>query len=504
MPHHSATLPDLTGEFVDGGALLLLHLLGSGSYGKVYKAIDTTSPADNPTYYAVKCMHRYKPGSREEKMQLNELAIHGMLDDHPRVITMHRIFTSDYFVFVVLELCAGGDLFSAIADQQVFRGNAALVKSVLGELLDAVEFCHRNSVFHRDIKPENILCSPEGTDIRLADFGLATQVNVSAQFGCGSRRYMSPESIDREFTSGCYSARQSDLWAVSVIFATMISGHAPWSSAVITDPGFTAFLDDDDIMLKTLRLTRPTNALLKRCFDLEPRNRPTLPEFRAAVNKIDTFSVEKVVRRAPPAPAPVPRVPVSISHSLALEWRVASPVPAAEDCPTPRPACPPIYAPRPVRPTAHANPFTLGSTSAFSFSSSIVVHLASASSPSSSSPCPAPSSLPTSLPSSGPSIPSLATAAESSTPATPATRPAMLPVSVPLKSIPSPVDSVSLLPALPPRAYIPHVHARMPAPVAVKPIAIPAPSHTVASNARPTLPTRRQFLAGRGRQIAEK
>ncbi|KAJ7619767.1 kinase-like domain-containing protein, partial [Mycena polygramma] len=241
MPHHSATLPDLTGEFVDGGSLLLLHPLGSGSYGKVYKAIDTASPADDPTYYAVKCMQRYKPGSREEKMQLNELTIHSMLDDHPRVITLHRIFTSDHFVFVVLELCAGGDFSNAMADQQVFRGNPARIKSALGELLDAVEFCHRNSVFHRDIKPENILCSPEGTDIRLADFGLATQINVSAQFGCGSRRYMSPESIDREFTSGCYSARQSDLWAVSVIFTTMISGHAPWSSAVITDPGFTAF-----------------------------------------------------------------------------------------------------------------------------------------------------------------------------------------------------------------------------------------------------------------------
>ncbi|KAJ7661300.1 kinase-like domain-containing protein [Mycena polygramma] len=491
MPHHSATLPDLTGEFVDGGSLLLLHLLGSGSYGKVYKAIDTTSPADDPTYYAVKCMHRYKPGSREEKMQLNELTIHGMLDDHPRVITLHRIFTSDHFVFVVLELCAGGDLFNAMADQQVFRGNPTRIKSVLGELLDAVEFCHRNSVFHRDIKPENILCSPEGTDIRLADFGLATQVNVSAQFGCGSRRYMSPESIDREFTSGCYSARQSDLWAVSVIFATMISGHAPWSSAVITDPGFTAFLDDDDILLKTLKLTRPANALLKRCFDLDPRNRPTLPEFRAAVNKIDTFSVEKV-RRAPPAP--VPRAPVSVSHSLALEWRVASPLPAAEDCPTPRPACPPIYASRPVKPTAHANPFTLGSTSAFTFSSSIVVHLASSPHPTASTP-------PTSLPSSGPSIPSLATAAESSTPATPATLPTdAAPLSV--KSIPSPVDSVSLLPALPPRAYL--AHARMPAPLAVKPIAIPAAYHTVAANARPTLPTRRQFLAGRGLQIAGK
>ncbi|KAJ7629200.1 hypothetical protein DFH06DRAFT_1006223, partial [Mycena polygramma] len=80
----------------------------------------------------------------------------------------------------------------AMADQQAFRRNGKRIKSTLGELalLDAAEFCHRNSAFHRDITPENTLCSPDGFVIRLVDFGLATKVKVSAQFGCRSRRYM--------------------------------------------------------------------------------------------------------------------------------------------------------------------------------------------------------------------------------------------------------------------------------------------------------------------------
>ncbi|KAJ7086639.1 kinase-like domain-containing protein, partial [Mycena epipterygia] len=286
FPSASDTLPDLTGEFIDDGALELLRLLGSGAYGKVYKALDTTSSPDSPLYYAVKCMHRYEVDSRDAKIQENELAVHRMVSDHPRIITFHRQFSTDEFVFVVLELSPGGDFFNAMVDRQCYRSNPVLIKKVFGELLDAVEFCHRNSVFHRDLKPENILCNSAGTDIRLADFGLATQLAVSSQFGCGSRFYMSPA-----YSGGCYSARHSDLWALSVIFTSMISCRHPWHTAEPSDRGFAAFRSDDNYLLKALRLTRPASALLKRCFHMNPLRRPTLSQFRDAVNSIESFSL---------------------------------------------------------------------------------------------------------------------------------------------------------------------------------------------------------------------
>ncbi|KAJ7653934.1 kinase-like domain-containing protein, partial [Mycena polygramma] len=289
---HSALLPDLTGEFIDDGSLLLVRLLGSGSFGKVYKALDTASPADDPVYYAVKCMHLYELGSLEAEIQAKELRIHAMLDDHPGVITLHRVCATEEFVFAVLELATGGDLYSAMADRQCFRGNPTLIKQVLGEILDAVEFCHRNGVYHRDIKPENILCSPAGTDIRLADFGLATENGVSTSFGCGTRNYTTPgafKSMDPE--SSGYSPRHSDLWAVSVIFASMISGRSVWMSADMSDPWYAAFRANEDAHLSALKITRPANDLLKRCFHLNPRRRPTLEEFREAVNDIDSFSL---------------------------------------------------------------------------------------------------------------------------------------------------------------------------------------------------------------------
>ncbi|KAJ6583988.1 kinase-like domain-containing protein, partial [Mycena vulgaris] len=285
-PSAAQLLPDLTGDFIDDGSLELLCLIGAGSYGKVYRAVDTMSSPDAPIHYAVKCMPRYKPDSRDAKIQENELMIHRMVSDHPRVITFHRHFSTDEFVFVVLELCTGGDFFNALVARQCYRSNPTLIKKAFGEILDAVEFCHRNSVYHRDLKPENILCNSAGTEIRLADFGLATQIGVSTQFGCGSRFYMSPA-----FANGCYSARHSDAWALSVIFTNMISGRHPWFRADFSDPGFAAFRSNSNYLLKALKITRPANALLQRCFHMNPLRRPTLPEFRDAINAMEYFSL---------------------------------------------------------------------------------------------------------------------------------------------------------------------------------------------------------------------
>ncbi|KAF7367328.1 Protein kinase domain-containing protein [Mycena sanguinolenta] len=286
MPSTSYLLPDQTEEFIDDGYLQLLTLLESGAYGKVYKAVDTTSPSEDPAYYAVKCMPRFKRGTRELELQDNEISLHRMVSDHPGVITFHRHFYTAAFAFVVLDFCSGGDFFDVL----VSRGHPTLIKKAFGELLDAVEFIHKNSIYHRDLKPENIFCNSAGTDIRLADFGLSTQISVSTQFGCGSKFYMSPESMTR--ANPCYSAGHSDLWALSIILTNMISGRYPWHSADLSDSGFVAFRTDSRYLIRALKLTRPANDLLQWCFNANPLRRPTLAQFREALDAIDSFSLE--------------------------------------------------------------------------------------------------------------------------------------------------------------------------------------------------------------------
>ncbi|KAJ7634489.1 kinase-like domain-containing protein [Roridomyces roridus] len=321
MPSSSASdlLPDLTRHFVDDGSVQLLSLIGSGGYGKVYKAWD----GDIKEHVAVKVMPTYEPGSRSARAQANELELHQMLNGQPGVVTLIRYFTEDDLLFVVLELAAD-DLAAAISERRVFHNNTPLIKNTLGELIDAVERMHECGVYHRDIKPQNILCDAEGSHIRLADFGLATRDELSQQLGCGTRIYMSPglflslplscsllihhtESLNP--TKDSYSPRQSDLWALAILFTIMICERTPWQSAEPTDTGFAAFCDDPCYLLDALPITRPTFHLLERCFHPDPLERPSLEQFRDAISGIEVFT------ETPRASAP----PLSTG-----EWAVAS------------------------------------------------------------------------------------------------------------------------------------------------------------------------------------
>ncbi|KAJ7799168.1 hypothetical protein B0H14DRAFT_3491883 [Mycena olivaceomarginata] len=115
-----------------------MEILGAGNYGVVYKALDTTSPPTDPIHYAVKCLGVVAPNATQGSHQ------------DEREIALHTRAASS----IVLELSAGGNLFDAI-DTGVFRDNDTF----------------------------NILCSADGGDIRIADFGLATDCAFSSSTG---------------------------------------------------------------------------------------------------------------------------------------------------------------------------------------------------------------------------------------------------------------------------------------------------------------------------------
>ncbi|KAJ7167982.1 kinase-like domain-containing protein [Mycena filopes] len=270
---HSSRLPNLTGAFVDEGYLQLVQLLACGGFAKVYKALDTASPPENPVFYAVKCMQNGAPGSLLVSTLKNETD--NMLD---------LIFRG-----------------------QVYVDRPALVKQAFLEVLDAVAQCHDAGVFHRDIKPQNILCTSAGTGIRLADFGMTTREDESTVFRCGTLAYMSPECVDSTRVS--YSPRQSHLWALAVLLLNLATGTVPWLNTT-SDPRFAAYrADEDAYLLHTLHLTRAAADLFRWCFTADPATLPTLQQMRDAVLNIERFSLADMLPRAdavasPPAAKP--------------------------------------------------------------------------------------------------------------------------------------------------------------------------------------------------------
>ncbi|KAJ7749580.1 kinase-like domain-containing protein, partial [Mycena maculata] len=267
----SDSLPNLTGHLVDEGRLRLIEVLGAGSYGVVYKALDVTSPPDAPAHYAVKCLGY---GSRYD---IREIELHAICSPHACVISLHRQFYTHGCLCVVLELSAC-DLWAAV-DDGVFHNNNTLVKQTFIELLDAVRFCHQRGVHHRDLKPENILCSTDGSSIRIADFGLAVDDELPCSDPAGTAAYMTPEmfTLGRK---GTYEPAQSDIWACCIILLNLMSGDFPWRKAIDSDHGWDAFLTDGDYLRRTFPISDELNELLERCFRPVAHTRPTLLQLR--------------------------------------------------------------------------------------------------------------------------------------------------------------------------------------------------------------------------------
>ncbi|KAJ6539457.1 kinase-like domain-containing protein [Mycena capillaripes] len=284
----SALLPDFLGEIVDGGRLKLVERLGSGSQGVVYKALDTTSTTDNPIYYAVKCLKKHPVGSKEAISQVRELKLHKMVSHHPNIVTLHRHFSDGKHIFLVLDFSVGGDLFLGIRHKRHFHRDTPRIKQVFVQILDAVQYCHNNKVFHRDLKPENILCDTDGSNIRLADFGLATDRTICHDHGIGSHFYMSPESIHAEH-NGRWSAPHSDIWSLGVILTNMICGRNPWKYADIEDELYLTYLGNNDFLREVLPISKGAHAILKQCFQPHPGARASISQIREQVLKVDTF-----------------------------------------------------------------------------------------------------------------------------------------------------------------------------------------------------------------------
>lgn len=190
------TLESRIGLFL-GESLQLKSILGTGAYGVVYSAVDHYTG----NWYAVKALSKTTPNGqpldkRQKEFQAREIQLHYAASAHPNIVSMLKIVDDVDCTYVILEYCPEGDLFANITERCRYVNNDALVRRAFLQILDAVEHCHRLGIYHRDLKPENILVSNSGSDVLLADFGLATTDLESEDHGCGSTFYMSPGKHD--------------------------------------------------------------------------------------------------------------------------------------------------------------------------------------------------------------------------------------------------------------------------------------------------------------------
>ncbi|KAJ6386511.1 hypothetical protein OIU78_016429 [Salix suchowensis] len=153
-----------------------------------------------------------------------EIEIMTRLSGHDNVVDLKAVYEDENYVHLVMELCAGGELFQQL--EKHGRFSEAEVRVLFKHLMQVVLYCHENGVVHRDLKPENILLTSKSSSspIKLADFGLATYVKPgqSLRGTVGSPFYIAPEVL-----AGGYN-QAADVWSAGVILYVLLSGMPPF------------------------------------------------------------------------------------------------------------------------------------------------------------------------------------------------------------------------------------------------------------------------------------
>jgi len=200
-----------------------IQLIGQGSIGVVYRAVDKILKRK----VALKVIKDAYKNNKEAIERFVHEAQSVSLFKHPGFITIYDININKQF-FIVMDYVEGEDL------QLLMKKGALLMKDAVQiaiNICDALSCAHQNGVVHRDIKPGNILVMKD-LRIKISDFGLTQLMTLSVigQPGqvLGAPVYLSPEQIRGETLD-----YRSDIYSFGIILYEMLTGRTPFNEGDI-------------------------------------------------------------------------------------------------------------------------------------------------------------------------------------------------------------------------------------------------------------------------------
>eukprot|EP00268_Persea_americana_P044526 TRINITY_DN449_c0_g1_i2.p1 TRINITY_DN449_c0_g1~~TRINITY_DN449_c0_g1_i2.p1 ORF type:complete len:607 (-),score=116.38 TRINITY_DN449_c0_g1_i2:451-2271(-) len=195
--------------------------LGQGQFGTTYLCTEISTGVD----YACKSISKRKLIAKEDVEDVRrEIQIMHHLSGHKNIVAIKGAYEDPLYVHIVMELCAGGELFDRIIQRGHYseRKAAELTKIIVG----VVEACHSLGVMHRDLKPENFLLVNKDDDssLKAIDFGLSVFFKPGQVFTdvVGSPYYVAPEVLCKQY------GPEADVWTAGVILYILLSGVPPF------------------------------------------------------------------------------------------------------------------------------------------------------------------------------------------------------------------------------------------------------------------------------------
>ena len=201
-----------------------IKTIGSGSFGKVYLSKNIL---DNKIY-AIKHMDKNKLIKLLHSLKgiYHEIDIQSRIE-HENIIKILYAYEDKESFDLVMEYAQNGNLFHYIRKNNGL--NELQSFQLFIQVVNAVNFLHKNDLIHRDIKPENILLFNKKKEknnflVKLCDFGWCVKLDgETRKTFCGTTEYMSPELIEHRGYN-----KEIDVWSLGILLYEMIHGYSPF------------------------------------------------------------------------------------------------------------------------------------------------------------------------------------------------------------------------------------------------------------------------------------
>ncbi|CAI9768609.1 unnamed protein product [Fraxinus pennsylvanica] len=195
--------------------------LGRGQFGVTHLCTHKQTGEQ----YACKIIAKRKLVNKEDVEDVQrEVQIMYHLAEQPNIVQLMGAYEDKHSVHLVMELCAGGELFDRIIAKGHYTERAAA--SLLRTIVQIVHTCHSMGVIHRDLKPENFLLlnKDENAPLKATDFGLSVFYKEGEVFKdiVGSAYYIAPEVLKRKY------GPEVDIWSIGVMLYILLCGVPPF------------------------------------------------------------------------------------------------------------------------------------------------------------------------------------------------------------------------------------------------------------------------------------